>query len=261
MSAKAIAWAFERRGLIPTTRNVLFVLADSSDKFGVCWPGLRTIAHCAEISVTTARKAVRELAASKLMTITERTDARGRATSHVYQLHPDARVFIGPEESDEATPQSLEGSPLQSSQGHPSKSAPSPLQPAGGSLLEPTTRRKPRKEEKVATLFPESESPKPSTALPEWVPAEMWEEFLADRRERKKPMTSRAQKMALDTLAELYAAGHAPTAVLKQSIECGWQKLYPLKTDKAGTKSIESLKDRNRAAAAAFVSERESRDA
>lgn len=86
--------------------------------------------------------------------------------------------------------------------------------------------------------------------LPPWMPAKPWGDFIADRRERKKPMTSRALQLAIAKLAALRDAGHDPEAVLLQSIACGWSGLFPIKAERAGKADLTSLAERVRAAGA-----------
>lgn len=65
--------------------------------------------------------------------------------------------------------------------------------------------------------------------LPDWVDPKTWADFLAMRREIKKPATDRAQVLLLGKLDLLRAQGFDPTAVLEQSIRNCWQDVFPLK--------------------------------
>jgi hypothetical protein len=86
---------------------------------------------------------------------------------------------------------------------------------------------------------------------PEWLPPE-WDAFVADRKERRKALSTRAAAMAMNELAALRAAGQDPAAVLLQSIRKGWAGLFAVKEDPAAGAT---LADRNRAAAEAFKRE------
>jgi len=70
--------------------------------------------------------------------------------------------------------------------------------------------------------------------LPDWIPQDAWDAFLAMRAAAKKSPTERAQKLLIDKLAELMRNGHSPGAVLDQSTFHGWLDVYGLK-DKNGT--------------------------
>lgn len=237
MSAKAIAWAFECRGLTPVTRNVLFVLADSADKYGKCWPSVGTIARCAEVSERSVQYAVKELEAIGVHRA-RREDPTGRTTSTMYQLPPPACVF----QCDESDLES-EGGRVQTVQGEGANGAGGRVHAAAPlNMLEPTTGRKPT----TGDLLPEDQrQPQPGNgkhhdkvttppeALPACVPADLWADFIADRKERKKPLTTRAQKLALTRLELLHAAGQDVAEVIRQSIERGWSGLFPIKAEPA----------------------------
>lgn len=68
-------------------------------------------------------------------------------------------------------------------------------------------------------------------ALPEWVPAEAWEAFLAMRKAIKKPITPDAIPIALRKLESLKAAGNDPLLVLEQSTMSCWQGLFEVRAD------------------------------
>lgn len=67
--------------------------------------------------------------------------------------------------------------------------------------------------------------------LPDWLPAEIWEAWRAERRDRKKAMTVRAENEGIRTLADLRDKGHDPTAVIRQSIANGWSGLFEVKVN------------------------------
>lgn len=68
---------------------------------------------------------------------------------------------------------------------------------------------------------------------PDWVPADLWTEFEALRKKRKKPLTDRARDMAVAKLQALQDGGHDVKAVMEQSILHAWDTFYPLKSDAA----------------------------
>lgn len=63
--------------------------------------------------------------------------------------------------------------------------------------------------------------------IPEWLPADAWQDWHGYRNARKG-WTHKARALSLRTLAELWAAGHDPRAVIEQSIERGWTGLFPV---------------------------------
>lgn len=66
-----------------------------------------------------------------------------------------------------------------------------------------------------------------SIPLPDFMPEEAWAEWVADRKARGKPITERAAQLQLRTLAELSSKGFDPAAVIRHSISCGYQGLFP----------------------------------
>src|SRR5450631_1470992 len=101
MSNKAVGWAFERDGLTLQSRMVLFVLADSADKFGKCWPSITTIVKCAGMSVRSVQRAIVDLEEREFISRAPRFDETGRQTSTLYQLPPEACSIVGKEVMEE----------------------------------------------------------------------------------------------------------------------------------------------------------------
>lgn len=81
--------------------------------------------------------------------------------------------------------------------------------------LKDKTKKGPRKTETVE--------------LPDWLPVDNWQTFLAMRSRIRKPATIRAQQMLLGRLHELRDQGHNPTALIAQAeLKC-WLTFYPPK--------------------------------
>lgn len=66
--------------------------------------------------------------------------------------------------------------------------------------------------------------------LPGWLAREDWCSWIADRKARKKPVTEDGARRQLQQLAAYLAEGHAPGAVIANSIAGGYQGLYPPRT-------------------------------
>lgn len=73
----------------------------------------------------------------------------------------------------------------------------------------------------------------PGWQRPDWVPADLWGEFEALRKKRKKPMTDRSRTLAVAKLQALQDGGNDLKAVMEQSILHAWDTFYPLKPDAA----------------------------
>lgn len=88
MSLEAITWVLETvRGLKPTDRLVLFVLANYADpETNECWPKVDTIAQRCDLHRETARIALRRLEEAGLVSSDPRYARGGRQTSSMYTL-------------------------------------------------------------------------------------------------------------------------------------------------------------------------------
>lgn len=64
-------------------------------------------------------------------------------------------------------------------------------------------------------------------SLPPWLPLESWQAWVADRKERRKPVTERAATGQLAKLQEYRNEGHDPASVIANSIAGGYQGLFP----------------------------------
>jgi hypothetical protein len=76
---------------------------------------------------------------------------------------------------------------------------------------------------------PKPKQPARAVPIPDWLPEECWENWKAERRDRKKPMTPRAEQAAINALSDLRNKGHDPAKVIQQSIANGWAGLFELK--------------------------------
>ncbi len=70
---------------------------------------------------------------------------------------------------------------------------------------------------------------KPKFDLPDWVPADLWADYIDMRKKIRKPATERAMKLAIRDLEKMAREGQDPAAVLEQSILNSWQGLFPVR--------------------------------
>lgn len=70
--------------------------------------------------------------------------------------------------------------------------------------------------------------------LPEWVPVDSWNAYLAMRKAKRSPATAFAGKLVVLELEKLRKQGHDPAAVLDQSVRNSWTDVWPLKENKQG---------------------------
>lgn len=97
-------------------------------------------------------------------------------------------------------------------------------------------------QEQEQTARGEKNTPKKSAALeiPDWLPVDAWEAFIAMRKKIKAPMTDEAKRLAVLALEKLMHAGHRPRAVLEQSTLNSWRGLFEIKTGQRSGDSADS---------------------
>lgn len=86
-------------------------------------------------------------------------------------------------------------------------------------IPETETEAETKKEKKVAVA---------PVVLPDWIPLETWEAYLAMRKKIKKPPTEYAIKLIIDKLARFKANGQDVKKVLEKSITAGWQDVFEI---------------------------------
>ncbi len=72
--------------------------------------------------------------------------------------------------------------------------------------------------------------------LPDWIPTDLWTDFVAMRKSIKKPVSPAVQRQAVKTLDDLRNRGSPPEKVLEQSILNCWQGLFEVNHEKTGRK-------------------------
>lgn len=65
--------------------------------------------------------------------------------------------------------------------------------------------------------------------LPDWIPEDAWNAYLEMRKKLRKSPTHRATELVFEKLLKLKNGGHAPAAVLEQSVRNSWQDVFPLR--------------------------------
>ena len=73
--------------------------------------------------------------------------------------------------------------------------------------------------------------PNPPTKIPDWLDSDTWNGFISYRKEIKKPMTEKAQSLAIGKLEKWRLTGSDPTEIINQSIMNGWTGLFELKVN------------------------------
>jgi len=72
--------------------------------------------------------------------------------------------------------------------------------------------------------------------LPDWIPLDTWQAYLAMRKKIKKPATEYAIKLLIDKLTKFKGNGQDIKAVLEKSITSGWQDAFEIHEKQFGNK-------------------------
>lgn len=192
MSIRIMAKVWENGPSSQSERFVLLALADYANDAGECWPSIHGVAEKCCMSERGVRKIVRRLEESGWL---ETAVGGGRKGCNQYTINPEPR------------------------------SAPEPRSP-GTTFPAPRNHvpknPEPRSPEPSVTINKPSERA-PEEILSEVASADVASDFVAHRREMKKPITPRAASAMIKKLS-----GHPdPDAVLLESISNGWQGIFP----------------------------------
>jgi uncharacterized protein YdaU (DUF1376 family) len=75
---------------------------------------------------------------------------------------------------------------------------------------------------------PKKEATDVAIVLPDWIPLETWQAYLAMRKRIKKPPTDYAVKLLINKLDGFRAKGQDVKEILERSITSSWQDLYEI---------------------------------
>jgi DNA-binding MarR family transcriptional regulator len=138
---------------------------------GECWPAIDRIARTLQLARSTVKVYLRRLEQAGLIAITERRDAAGDPTSHLYTLLDPSPAAVERRLAARAAAPSGEGAPrVPAPEGGrpPANPPPAACQPTGGPSADPKPSSPEHKEENQAEGSRAEETPKtpPGTDLP-----------------------------------------------------------------------------------------------
>ena len=234
MSTVIMAQCWPLQGMTPAQKAVLISIADNANDDGVGWPSVPYIAMRTCLSDRAVQNAIKWLISVGLLSAQERN---GRST--VYTVTPAAY----------SPPQEMRGADKDETPAlndtTPADAAPTPAASAPRTVNNLHRNRKGTTNKRADI----------SVDLPDWLPDDVWEDWVQHRAAVKAPLTQRAAELCLRKLERLRAQGSDPVAVIEQSVMSGkWTDLYPVKGDssdapKSGQRAG-SLYEQNMAAAA-----------
>jgi len=199
---------------------MLLAIADFSDDEGRAYPSVATLAAKCRTSPRYAMKLLDALNASGELEVRKNQGPMGRGgRTNLYRVVVER---LKPQDEKVVN----QSSPLhQSSPLNPSARSGEPgfREVVNQSSPKPSeNRQEPSKvARKRAAAFDAS-----TIELPEWLPRAVWVDWVADRAERRKPISSRAAAQQIKRLGEFRDQGHDPSAVIGHSIGNGYQGLF-----------------------------------
>jgi len=85
-----------------------------------------------------------------------------------------------------------------------------------------------------------------SVSLPDGINADLWSEFVDNRKRLKEPLSQNAAKLIINKLEKLKAQGHCPNLILQESIMNNWKGVFPLKAGGSGVSKEEARNQKYR---------------
>lgn len=194
----------------------LLAIADNSDENGYAWPSIGTIARKAAMSERGAQKCIRRLIDAGLIKV---EIGGGRGKSNAYQITTngigDADQHKNHEQNSVNTVQGFDAVNPEQYDTNPEQSRHKPRTPVHPNPIEPPKEQE-RKNSKKKKSSPEE-------ILARVVSLGMAKNFVAHRREIKKPLSCRSAVAMANKIQD-----HPnPDAVLNESIANGWQGVFP----------------------------------
>lgn len=204
MSFAALAWAAKCKAGSPSAKLVLLGYADRhNEDTGSAYPSIAWLCEFSDLNRKTVINAVSKLEAAGLLADT------GERMGKTKQLKV-YRVNVGtvPE-----TVQSLKRNSstfsVKQSQNRDTDTITEPLSPT-------VATQPPVKRARVADPYPK----------PEWAEEQHWQDFLANRREKKRRNTATAYQRLLNDIARLADDEWPPPRLLQHAAEEGWAGIY-----------------------------------
>jgi hypothetical protein len=216
---------------------VLLYLANcGDDEGGNCFPSIATIAKASRCSDRTVIRSLAALEKDGWITVDHK---RGRGNFSHYQLNMERlKTCQAVTFSEQAKPDTVSPikdrkpdnvSPLPKTENMTSTTVKGDIDDTKGDIYDKpphpligvNLKKHPQEKQKKAAFI-----------LPDWIPSEIWADYLEMRKKIGKPATDRAMTLCVSRLEELRKQGHGCAAVLEQSILNSWQGLFEIKQPK-----------------------------
>lgn len=225
MSVLAITWAWQQKGINPTDKLVLVALADHSDDKGTCWPGMESIAEKTGLTRRTVINSISRLEETGIVKKQQRT-ANGFKISNVYTLSIGRVTYEKIEKKQDVnhvhndvnmTAQGCEFDDMQDVNMTAPRCEADSHKP---SIDQPSVKQTSKKQTYIQEL-------------PDFIPRNLWDDFISMRKQIKAPLTKTAESLAIKRLTNLKESGQDIIAVMEQTIFNSWKGFFPVKNGNA----------------------------
>ena len=228
-----------------TTKLTLMALADFSDDEGYCYPSYEVLAKKISKSKRTAIRAVEKLAELGFLQKEKRELKDGTSSANLYkilsenervtQTHP--RVTNEKERVTSMTlPSDTDDTPRVTSM--------TPCRDKGVTPINITTNRTVSRTIKEPSINP---LPPKGVSLPDFIDPNLWQEYLAYKKERREKLSSKGIEMKFSEWAKWDAEGIDVNECLREAMRNEWQGVFkPKPTYKAkATSGTQGVSDDN----------------
>ena len=207
-----------------TTKLTLMALADFSDDEGYCYPSYEVLAKKISKSKRTAIRAVEKLAELGFLQKEKRELKDGTSSANLYkilsekdrvtQTHP--RVTNEKERVTSMTlPSDTDDTPRVTSM--------TPCSDKGVTPINITTNRTVSRTIKEPSINP---LPPKDVSLPDFIDPNLWQEYLAYKKERREKLSSKGIEMKFSEWAKWASEGIDVNACIREAMANEWQGVF-----------------------------------
>ena len=210
-----MSWVFDSSESLFADRLIFLSIANHCDRYGTdAWPLQETIAAEAKVSTREVIRAIQSLVKLGELRVEK---GKGKIGRNRYTI-------IGMEPASNAQRLSDQLS-LRESDSYVTSTA----------ILSdkydiPKCQVAHRNKEELSITI--QNQPSKTIAYPEWLPRDLFDQFIQERKAMKKPMTLNAVNLAIGRLAKFRAEGQDIVTIIENSIVNGWQGFFPISAPK-----------------------------
>lgn len=222
MSVEAITWALSLKVDRSSAKFVLVAMANCANSDMTCWPSIQYLSDATCQDRKTVLENIKRLKEAGLI---KDTNLRRGGTGQVvvYQLNSAENGSVKEAQKRNSTENGTVPKTDGNSTVFPYKesrfSAETVPKTGHGTVIEPSIEPSGKRQRAQA----------PTIDLPDWIPEDAWNGFIAMRKAIKKPITAEGLPLAVKKLESLRATGNDPRAVLEQSTMNNYQGLFEVK--------------------------------